>query len=225
MLTRASAFCLIATIQVKFMPQRLIIVRHPSIPGNDEGRFIGTSDIRLGEQEEKEALGLSENLISKYSFQAIFSSPLQRCRRTAEIAAEKAGSPVQIINALREIDFGEWENCNFQEVSKAHPEAVQQWLENGSNFQFPGGEKISAFHERVKQATEAILRSEGESLLTVTHGGVMRTMLCHLLRVPFTASLAFKVQPAAVAEIEIHDGMGVLKELNNSNVPAYSDKV
>jgi len=198
------------------MAQRLIITRHPAIPGNDQGRFIGLSDISLGAQGEKEARGLARSLAARYSFQRIFSSPLQRCRRTAEIIAEQFRPSVQIINRLREIDFGEWENRNFQEISQLDPAAVEDWLMKSSDFQFPGGERICAFQERVKQATEILLKTEGESLLAVTHGGVMRTMLCHLLRIPFSASLAFKIQPAAVVELEIHEGMGVLKELNNS---------
>jgi broad specificity phosphatase PhoE len=141
---------------------------------------------------------------------------MQRCRQMAALAAPNL-SP-QTDPDLREIDFGRWETWTFAEAAAQDPSLVDRWAQMSPQFAFPGGECLGDFVRRVRAAADRLIRAEAETVLAVAHGGVIRTMICHLLGLEPHRYVAFDVPYAALAVIDVFDGRGVLAALERLEV-------
>jgi len=140
-----------------------------------------------------------------------YSSPMRRCRETA--AAILGDRGVCIDPDLREIDFGRWEGRTFAEAAAADPGIVERWASFEPGFAFPGGESVGHFLERIDRAADRLARQEARTVLAVTHGGVIRAMICHLLGLDARKYVAFDVPYGAMVVIDLFDGQGVLAVL------------
>ena len=89
----------------------LILMRHGTTQGNLERRFIGTLDVPLLPQGEELARRVGATLPA---VEHIYRSPLQRCRRTAELLWP--GVEMTVVDELRESDFGPFEGKNHEEL-------------------------------------------------------------------------------------------------------------
>jgi alpha-ribazole phosphatase/probable phosphoglycerate mutase len=145
---------------------------------------------------------------------------MQRCRETAEIVL--AGSEIrpEVIPELCEIDFGQWEGLRFDELPRTARKDIARWAESDPDFCFPGGEKLSDFVFRVEKAAQLIISAEGNSIAAITHGGVIRLLICCLLGLPVRNYLLFEPQPASLTVINLFStGKGTLAAL----IPCSSD--
>ena len=192
------------------MATRLLLLRHARIAARYVGRLIGASDLPLDPAGEAQARSVAQR-VRRWAPQACYCSPLERCRQTASAAAPDL--PPQMDMDLREIDFGEWERRTFAEAAGDNPSLVDRWAAFSPEFAFPGGESLRGFLSRVQSAAQRLAQAEALTVLAVTHGGVVRTMLCHLLGLEARHYLAFDVPYAALAVIDLFDGKGVLAAL------------
>ena len=163
----------------------LIFFRHGATDGNREHRYIGSTDEPLsGEcRELLKKNGTRERIQGLISsgISAIYTSPMERCRETAELLFPKERYPDLLrreIPDFRECEFGEFEGKTYKELL-GHP-AYQEFLRTGKIEKFPGGEAVAAFKERTKQA---FLELSGEfssaepcSAVFVVHGGTIMTL-------------------------------------------------
>ena len=136
---------------------------------------------------------------------------MTRCRETA--AAMLPGQAIQFDDDLREIDFGQWEDHAFEEVAAQRPDLIEGWRAFAPTFAFPGGESMADFFTRVRRAADRLVREEAETVLAVAHGGVIRTIICHLLGLEPRQYGLFEVGYAAIVVIRLFDGKGVLAGL------------
>ena len=118
--------------------------------------------------------------------------------------------PLHLDTDLREIDFGQWETRTFAEAAVGDPSLVDRWAAFDPDFAFPGGESVGGFLHRIRAAADRLIHAEAPTVLAVTHGGVIRTMICHLLGLAPRRYLAFDVPYAAMAVIDVFDGKGAL---------------
>jgi len=195
------------------MAQRLILVRHGAIVEGYKDRYIGRTDLPLSTEGERQAAALGQ-VLRRWPGAHLLCSPLLRCRRSAEIALDGRGE--WLIDAdLREIDFGLWEGMTFAEIAAGYPAAVERWAALEEDLAFPGGEGIAAFQARVAATAVRIAADPAETVVAVTHGGVIRTLICHFLGIGVKHYLSFDVGTATLSEIRIGDGQGVLSRLND----------
>jgi broad specificity phosphatase PhoE len=103
----------------------------------------------------------------------------------------------------------------FRDIREADPDGVARWARFAPDFAFPGGESIGGFLARVGRVAERMAGCGAPSVLAVTHGGVIRAMVCRLLDLDPRRYLLFEVRPASVTTIAVHDGGGVLVGLSN----------
>ena len=192
------------------MATRLLLLRHARIAARYVGRMIGATDLPLDTAGAAQARTLAQRL-ARWAPQACYCSPMQRCRQTA--SAVVADLPPQIDTDLREIDFGEWETRTFAEAARHDPSLVDRWARFSPDFAFPGGESASGFLCRVRSAAQRLVDAEARIVLAVTHGGVIRTMICHLLGLEHRQYVAFDVPYCGLAVIDLLDGKGVLAAL------------
>ncbi len=196
------------------MATRLLLLRHARIEARYVGRLIGATDLPLDPAGEAQARALAVRL-ARWTPRACYCSPMQRCRQTA--SAIVPDLPPQVDADLREIDFGEWETRTFAEAAGDNPALVDRWAAFSPDFAFPGGESVGGFLCRVRGAAQRLVDAEARTVLAVTHGGIVRTMLCHLLGLEPRHYVAFDVPYCGLAVIDLLDGKGVLAALEGGH--------
>jgi alpha-ribazole phosphatase len=197
----------------KGMAQRLLLIRHGDVGENGLGRYIGRTDVPLSERGKQQAAALTGEM-RPLNGAHILCSPLLRTRETAEIAIGAEGA-CDIDPDLREIDFGRWERMGFAEIAAADRVAVDRWASLNEDFAFPGGESIGDFRKRIGAVAGRIVADPAETIVAVTHGGVIRFLICHFLGLEDRHFLLFDVQPASVSEISLSGEKGVLTRFND----------
>lgn len=192
--------------------KRLTLIRHASTIENEQHRYIGSTDSSLSASGKQDAKRLAL-LLAGQIFERIWHSPMLRAKQTLAALADIADD-LHELPELREIDFGHWEGRTYEELQQDARAEVEQWNREGEDFSFPGGESIASFRQRIDQVVRQVADDDSESLLIVTHGGVIRHLICRLLGLPIRQSFAFRISPASVTTIEMQDGNAVLTSLN-----------
>jgi len=193
------------------MARRLILARHPKAAAQQAGRFLGSTDLPLDDDGRAEATAIGR-AIGEMSISRALTSPL---RRTAETAAI-LGVDAAIDPDLREVDFGRWEGLSFGEIARADPKLVDRWARFDLDFSFPEGENLGEFVKRTSDVADRLAADSEDTILAVTHGGVIRAMICHLLGLDPKQYLLFEIDPASLTTIDVSTGRGVLVGLNDT---------
>jgi len=178
------------------------------------GRCYGSLDIGLS-LEGGHQIGAVAEMLSREPFAAIYTSPRLRCTQSAEILAVVHRCPVGTVEALSEIDFGEFEGCAYEEIETRYPDLYREWMEHPTEIQFPGGESLDAMWTRVTEAASDLrTRHSGQSIALVTHGGVIRILIAETLAVPRSHIFRIAQRYAAVNLISYFDHSSVVELLN-----------
>ena len=121
---------------------------------------------------------------------------------------------VHIADSLREVDFGQWELKTFEQVANESARAVKLLANFDPKFRFPGGESLGGFLARVRRISHRLSDDPAETVMVVTHGGVIRSMICRFLGIRPRDYLLFDVAHATCTVINVFDNKGVLSGLN-----------
>lgn len=182
----------------------LILIRHGQTAWNDEGRIQGQQDVELDEAGILQAQSLAPAVL-ELEPEYVYASDLVRARRTAELATVHLGLPIHIDPRLRERCFGEYETLTRREIrEKFDPHFFSD--ERGEPDQFiEGAEMIEDFQTRCVSALSDIAEGHpGRRIALFTHGGVIRSWVCHWLGIPMTAPRRFKVSNTSIHIFESH---------------------
>jgi len=121
----------------------------------------------------------------RWPWQAVLSSPLQRCQAFAQALCERRSLPLRVVADLREIGFGEWEGLAPEVVRSERISEYHAFLADPAAGHPPGAEPLGAFRSRVQTAlVEQCARIEAEHLLVVAHAGVVRATVGWVLQIP-----------------------------------------
>ncbi len=198
------------------MTDKLLLLRHAVTEASDGKILLGREDAHLGEAGRNQAEDLA-TAVARRKPDHLLSSPLARARETARPVAEATGLSVETITDLQEIDFGRWGGQSFDQIRNSDPDLVEELTDDPADFTFPGGEKIADFWERIAAVADVLEESEHSCPAVVSHGGVIRGLICHLLRIEPDNYLLFRIDYASISAVELHEGGGVLAELNNTS--------
>lgn len=143
------------------------------------------------------------------------SSPLCRCAEFARALARDHGIPVKSDDRLQEMHFGAWEGRSAAELMAAEPKALAGFWNDPIAHPPPGAEALTQFQARTLAAWEAVLdRYRNERILLVTHGGIVRVILCHVLERRLSHVLRLEVAHASVHRVRVpHPAVGGSAEL------------
>ncbi len=155
------------------MDMQITLIRHGVTPGNTKKKYIGITDEGLSEEGENEI-----RVRSYPEADIVFSSPLLRCKQTARIIYPNAD--VQVVEQLRETDFGLFEGKNYQELS-GNP-AYQAWIESGGEDAFPEGESKAEATARSLAGFDKVLQKskDAKRISVICHGGTIMAILSSL---------------------------------------------
>jgi phosphoserine phosphatase len=193
---------------------RLLIARHGQTKHNLDRRYQGSTDAPLNETGRVQAAQLAERLAGE-KVDVIYSSPLMRSTQTAELIAKANDLEIKKDSRLREISFGEWEGMSYDEIRAQSPDLLEKWIHDPAHIPPPNGETLIQLATRVKEAVDEIkLRHAEQSVVIVTHGGVIRTMLCLSLGLDLNRHIQFESATGSLSELSFYDEGVSLKLFN-----------
>lgn len=123
---------------------------------------------------------------------------------------------VRVEPHLGEMDFGAWEGKTFDEIQREDPARAARWAAGDAEFCFPQGESVQNFAARIADLAGQLRDESGETVGVVSHGGVIRGLLAHLLGLPFMASFRLRVDRGSVSRIHLSGRYATLSTLNET---------
>ena len=161
---------------------RVVLVRHGQTEWNRVERFRGHTDIPLNETGIWQAEQAGRAIKERYSVSAIYTSPMSRATRTAEIIGQATGVPVQVLPPLGDYSFGEWEGKTPEEVKAEYPEQFRLWMTAPHRAKIPGGESLRRRRLQVAAALERLaVEHQDQTVVLVSHRIVSKIITCYLL--------------------------------------------
>lgn len=167
----------------------LWLVRHGETEWSRSRRHTGRTDLPLTAHGEQQALTLAPRL-RDVGFALVLTSPLQRARRTAELAG--FGDRLKQDADLMEVDYGEYEGRTTAEIQRGRP-GWELWRDG-----VPGGESIPDAARRAARAI-ARARSADGPVLIVAHGHLLRTLTAVALELDPAAGRHLALDPATIS--------------------------
>ncbi|MBS95955.1 MAG: histidine phosphatase family protein [SAR202 cluster bacterium] len=181
-----------------------IIVRHAESNWNKKGIFQGQKNPKLSSngliQASKIHLGLRS-----LSIEHIYSSDLERAKKTATILNTTLNLPLETTENIREIGFGEWEGLKRNEVESKYPYEYEQWINKGLILEnIKNAENLDNLITRLTQfiADVKLKHSDGKTVLVVSHGGTIRVLAKMLLGLPIDQTISMSTNNAGISIIE-----------------------
>jgi len=166
--------------------KKILLLRHGETDWNAQLRFQGSKDIPLNTNGEDQARCVSHR-ISAWLPEVVYSSPLQRALKTAQLTAGHSFGKINIIEDLCEINFGIWEGKTIADL-KEQGELFNKWAQEPFSLAVPEAETERQILTRVERVLEIIIESPKERILIVSHGGTLRALLSAALDIPFRSA-------------------------------------
>tara|TARA_R110001606_G_scaffold11354_5_gene49285 strand:- start:98064 stop:98672 length:609 start_codon:yes stop_codon:yes gene_type:complete len=182
------------------------LIRHGDVAAGT--KLLGKTDeplSPLGWQQMRAAIRDKESAWHK-----IISSPLQRCSTFSEELASNFSLPLEINKQFEEMNFGLWDGQLFSDLySGSDTEKLIQLMQDPSSAIPPEGEAYVDFQLRVISGWNTLLKSLHEDqiqhCLLVAHGGVIRTIMSHILGFPSTNLFRLEVPYACMSRIKQYE--------------------
>ena len=194
----------------------IILVRHGETEWNVKEVFRGRIDIELNETGVKQAELLAEYL-SEVEIDAIYSSPLKRALKTAEMMASHHNLDVEIAPGLIDFNYGEWQGLPHQEVRNKYKELYGEWTKNPHRVRMPAGESLNDVRKRVMGVVDdAIARYEGTVVL-VSHRVVNKVLICVLLGLDNSHFWNIKQDTGGITTFTYEDERFILTKHNDTS--------
>ena len=177
---------------------RVIIVRHGQTQWNIRQVRQGHLDSPLTDQGIAQAKALGQRLAQE-KFSALYSSDLGRAVQTAEMIAAATGHSVVTDARLRERNLGIFQGLSGDEIKENFPEEYRRHRTLGPDYIIPAGESVKQQVERNTICLSEIAEKHfGQTVVVVTHGGVLSGLFRHTFSIPFSAPRRFEFMNASL---------------------------
>ena len=182
----------------------LVLVRHgvteetgPILSGRRPG--IGLSDKG---RSQAEAAG---RRLADLPVAAVYSSPLERCRQTAEAVAAPHGLPVTDAPGLFEADYGDWSGRKIEELRGTDLWKLVQVTP--SAVRFPGGESVREMQSRIISAVEGIVAAHpGQIVVAASHADPIKAVVAAAAGMPLDLLQRLVISPCSVSALLFTQG-------------------
>ena len=174
---------------------KMTLIRHTALQV-PAGVCYGQSDIDVAASFHAELNTLTEKL-NHMQFDAVYASPLQRCSKLA-LALNKG----QVIHEprLKELHFGDWEMQAWDDIPR---EIFDVWAQNYAELAPPNGETFSQLQTRgLSFLDEALQKHSAQHIAVVTHGGMIRALLAHVLNMELKGLFRFNIDYGSVTQLD-----------------------
>ncbi|MCB9380193.1 MAG: histidine phosphatase family protein [Acidimicrobiaceae bacterium] len=186
-------------------PALILLVRHGATAWSVSGRHTGRTDMALLPEGEAQAAAARQVILHRLAGAEplIYTSPLQRARRTAELALP--GCHAEQDHDLAEYDYGDYEGLTTSEILARDPE----WdlFHTGC----PGGETPHQVVARCDRFVSRLHReATGRAVVAFTHGHLSRVLTARLIELPASTAAGLWNDTASVGVVNLHRGRLVL---------------
>ena len=183
---------------------QFIIVRHGETEWNIAKIRQGHLDSPLTSKGLAQAQALAQRL-GRERFSALYSSDLGRAIQTAREIASVTGHEIVTDARLRERHLGIFQGLNAEEILARYPEERRLLRASGPDYVIPDGESMRQQVARnVGYLDSLASKHAGETVVVVTHGGVVSGFFRHTLAIPLDAPRRFEFVNAGV-NIFVHE--------------------
>ncbi|MFZ9039651.1 MAG: histidine phosphatase family protein [Gammaproteobacteria bacterium] len=170
---------------------RLILTRHYKTRSNEDDRIMGWGDSPPGDDWKTDIDFVDDCLRQRgLEFDAVYSSDLGRSRQTAIIHAVRFG--IQMVNSrteLNEVNYGQLLNRKKDSVAKQYPQHKKN-----PDMVYPGGESFRQMQQRSMRFLSSLaLERPQQTLLVVSHAGVIRGIVSHCLGLDYARHLKQRI--------------------------------
>lgn len=180
---------------------KVVLIRHGRSTANAQGVLAGRAPgVSLDETGRAQAVQLRE-LLAGVEMAGAFTSPVQRCRETAELAGF---GDAALIEGLSECDYGQWTGASLEEL---RTEDVWGDIQAApSKVTFPGGESMQEMFARTTGAVRelAARHGDGDTIVIFSHGDPIKAVLADAFGMRLDDFQRLHVSPAGVSVIEYH---------------------
>lgn len=181
---------------------RVHLVRHGAFDGVGRTLAGRATGVRLNAEGRAQASRLAETL-AREPITAVYTSPLERARETAEVLAAPHDTRPIPAPAFAEIDFGDWTGSKVGDL-----EGHSAWRDFNtlrSLTRIPGGELMLETQTRAIAGLLELQRSHiNDTIAVVSHADVIRAVLGHVLGMPMDNLLRLEIAPATFSTLELH---------------------
>lgn len=184
----------------------IFLIRHTNV-NIDKNICYGQTDVDLSNTFVEE-LNIIKNKITYLTDIVFFSSPLKRC---SILADSLSNSNYTVDERLIELNFGNWELINWGLLENG---PLQEWIDDPVNFQCPGGESFNDLYNRSKSFYEELILTNYSRVAIITHAGVIRSILSHILEMPLNKSFVLKLDFGSISRIEINGQLTTVSFIN-----------
>ena len=196
------------------MSLRLIAVRHGETDWTREGRYAGAHDVSLSALGVRQCAAVAAALAG-VAPSAVYASPLERARTSADIIAKPHRLPVAIEPGFREMSFGAWEGCLRTDVASRFPDLYGVWWKTPQLARLPEAEMLDDVTRRVHEALDGLrARHDGQQVILVTHGVVIRLLVLAALGLGPERLWSLEASPAGITELEFEADWATVHRMN-----------
>jgi broad specificity phosphatase PhoE len=195
----------------------IILVRHGQTEWNRVERFRGRADVPLNETGLAQAEATGRCIAAGWQPAAVYSSPLSRAVKTAEVIAKPFSLLVHVHAGLADIDYGQWQGLTPDAVKARWPDLYQAWYNTPQAARIPGGETLGELRARGMAAVnELAARHAGQAIVLVGHTVINRAILLGVLGLGNDRFWHLKQDTGAINLFEVADGDFTLVSLNDT---------
>jgi broad specificity phosphatase PhoE len=192
---------------------RLLLVRHAVTA--ETGRMMpGPAPGPALSEDGRRAADSAGRALAGSGLTAIVTSPMRRCRQTAGAVARVTGIRPRVERGFADADFGSWSGRRLSDLRRLA--AWRTLMASPSRFRFPDGETLEEVRHRAVATTERLVAAypDDATVLVVSHGDVIRIVLCHYLGMPVDLVHRLEVAPISLSEVALTDGRVSVPRVN-----------
>ena len=197
-------------------PTVVLLVRHGQTPTTGKllpGRAPG---LHLSETGEAQAQAVGQRLASqpKLKVDAIYASPLERTKETADFIAAALSLKVKTDKGLLEADIGDWTGQELKAVAKTPEWKIVHSYPSG--FRFPGGESFVEMQTRTVSTLDRLRRAHpGQTIVAVSHADTIKAAVAHALGTHLDLFQRIVISPCSVTAIAYGEGGPTVFSVNS----------
>lgn len=195
-----------------------LLIRHGETDAVGKSMMGWTPGWRLNSRGKAHVQRLAERL-ARLPIRAVYTSPLERARETAEAIARKHELDPIPVDEFGEIHIGEWEGLDIAELDRR--EEWKRFNTFRSGVRCPGGELMLETQTRVVRHLLSLCGKHGEEIVAVvSHGDPLRSAVAYFLGMPLDLILRLEISPGSVSVLEIGDWGSRVLRLNSLGAEA-----
>lgn len=204
------------------MTRIIDLLRHGSVEG--KAALYGRTDVPLSPTGYRQMLS---HMAAFQTVDKIISSPLTRCLSGAQAISQQVNRSVTPLSSLQECDFGDLDGVPFDALRSQWPKLEAFW-QQPAKATLPQAETLNAFHHRVLSGWQQILTQQAKHLLVVSHGGVIRQILAHLLGINWRQAALYQqlaIGYGSLTRITIDHHPNALPVIRYIGLAGYEDTI